>query len=109
MGIIFAVAKEHGWPDPAPLEVEPYNIGIKELKAYTGRYVIAEDYFITISIEGKFLKISHFEGEDILIPVSDTEFYQQLDGIKLSSIKDEEGNIKQISIMGGRLKLTKVE
>jgi CubicO group peptidase (beta-lactamase class C family) len=108
-GITFGVAKEYGWPGPAPMEVEPYNISIEELKAFTGRYVIAEDYFVTISIEGEHLKISHFEGEDILIPVSDTEFYQQLDGIKLTFIKDEQGNIKQISLMDGRMKLNKVE
>ena len=108
-GITFAVAKEYGWPGPAPLEVEPYDIGIEDLKAYTGRYVIAENYFVTISIEGEHLKISHFEGEDILIPASDTRFYQQLDGIKLTFIKDGQGNIKQISLMDGRMKLTKVE
>jgi CubicO group peptidase (beta-lactamase class C family) len=108
-GITFAVAKEYGWPDPAPIEVEPYHIGMEELRAYAGRYVIAENYFVTISIEGESLKISHFEGEDILIPVSDTRFYQQLDGIEITFIKDDQGNIKQISLMEGRFMLTKIE
>jgi CubicO group peptidase (beta-lactamase class C family) len=108
-GITFGVAKEYGWPEPKPMEVEPYSISHEELKAYAGRYVVAENYFVTISIEGKYLKITHFEGEDILIPVSDTQFYQQLDGIKLTFIKDEQGNVKQISLMDGRMKLTKVE
>jgi CubicO group peptidase (beta-lactamase class C family) len=108
-GITFGVAKEYGWPEPKPMKVEAYNISLEELKAYTGRYVIAENYFVTISIEGEYLKIAHFEGEDILIPVSDTQFYQQLDGIKLTFIKDEQGNVKQISLMDGRMKLIKVE
>ncbi len=108
-GITFGVAKEYGWPETKPVEVEPYSISYEDLKAYTGRYVIAENYFVTISIEGKYLKITHFEGEDILIPVSDTQFYQQLDGIKLTFIKDEQGNVKQISLMDGRMKLIKVE
>jgi len=108
-GITFVVAKEYGWPGPVPLEVEPYDIGVEELKAYTGRYVIGEDYFVTITIEGEYLKITHFEGEDILIPVSDTQFYQQLDGIEITFIKDEQGNVEQISLMDGRVKLIKVE
>ena len=108
-GITFGVAREYEWPEPKPMEVESYSISIEELKAYTGRYVIAENYFVTISIEGEYLKITHFEGEDILIPVSDTQFYQQLDGIKLTFIKDEQGNVKQISLMDGRMKLIKVE
>ena len=108
-GITFGVAREYGWPGPAPMEVERYNIGVEELKAYAGRYVIAENYFVTISIEGEYLKISHFEGEDILIPASDTQFYQQLDGIEITFIKDDQENIKQISLMGGRVMLTKVE
>lgn len=91
------------------MEIDPYDIGVEELKAYTGRYVVGEDYFVTISLKGGYLKISHFEGEDILIPASDTQFYQQLDGVKLTFVKDEQGNIKQITLMDGRFKLTKVE
>jgi hypothetical protein len=56
-----------------------------------------------------FLTISHFEGEDILIPLSDTLFLQQLDGIELTFVRDEESRIEAISLMDGRLILTRAE
>jgi CubicO group peptidase (beta-lactamase class C family) len=108
-GITLAVAAEYDWPGgPRPREIEPSALGEGELQAYTGRYVVGDDYFVTIGLAGGRLTITHFEGEDVLIPSSETLFYQQLDGIELTFVKDEEGNVTAISLMDGRLTLTRV-
>ncbi|NIO28920.1 MAG: hypothetical protein GTO29_10270 [Candidatus Latescibacteria bacterium] len=44
----------------------------------------------------------------MLLPLSETVFLQQLDGIELTFLKNEQGEIGAISLMGGRVKLTKV-
>lgn len=109
-GITFAVAEEYDWPgDIAPRKIEPFDLGPEELRAYTGRYVVGGDYFVTIGLEATGLTISHFEGQDVLIPASDTLFYQQLDGIELTFVKNERGEIDAISLMDGRLTLTRAE
>jgi len=108
-GITFAVAKEYGWPGPVPREVAPFPLTKERLKAFTGRYVVGGNTFITISLENGDLKISHPGGEDRLIPISETEFYQSLDGIKLTFLRNDRGRIHRISLMEGRLTLTKVE
>ena len=108
-GITMAVAREYEWPgDIRPREIEPFKITEEELGHYCGQYVIG-DYVVTIGMDRGFLKISHFEGEDILIPVSDTLFLQQLDGIELTFVRDEESRIGAISLMDGRLILTRAE
>jgi len=109
-GIMLAVAAEYDWPgDVRPREIEPVHLSEAELRAYTGRYALGGDYFVTIDLAGGRLTITHFEGEDILIPASETLFYQQLDGIELTFVKDEQGRVIAISIMDGRLTLTRVE
>lgn len=109
-GIALAVAAQYDWPgDLKPREVEPVALSESKLRAYTGRYVIGGDYFVTIGMAGGRLTITHFEGEDVLIPASDTKFYQQLDGIELNFLKDEDGVITAISLMDGRLTLTRAD
>ncbi len=109
-GFALAVAAEYDWAgDLRPREIEASALGEEELQAYTGRYVLGADYFVTIGLAGGRLTITHFEGEDILIPASDTLFYQQLDGIELTFVKDGEGNVTAISLMDGRLSLTRVD
>ena len=88
--------------------VEPYSLTQRDLAAYTGEYMIG-DYVVTIGRDGDRLKISHFEGEDVLIPVSDTLFLQQLDGIELTFVKDDTGHIQAISLMDGRLVLSRAQ
>ena len=108
-GITMAVAREFEWPaGPAPREVEPFEITEEDLLGYCGPYAIG-DYVVTVAPENGRLTISHFEGEDILIPVSDTLFLQQMDGIELTFVKDEEGRVKALSLMDGRLVLTRTE
>ena len=108
-GITFAVAREYGWGgNIAPRVVDLYSLTQEELAAYTGKYMI-RDYVVTIGLEGGRLTISHFEGEDVLIPVSDTLFLQQLDGIELTFVKDDTGHINAVSLMDGRLTLTRAE
>lgn len=108
-GITMAVAREYEWPgDIAPREIEPFEITEEELSTYCGQYVIG-DYVVTIGMEKECLTISHFEGEDTLIPASDTLFLQQLDGIELTFVKDGQNQVEAISLMGGRLTLTRIE
>ncbi len=108
-GITFAVAHEYGWPgDVRPREVEPFDIGEEALRTYAGEYAIG-DYIVTIGLERGRLTISHFEGRDSLIPVSDTLFLQRLDGIELTFIRSEQGRSEAISLMDGRLTLTRVQ
>jgi hypothetical protein len=108
-GITLAVAREYAWPgEVAPLEVDPFHMSEEELTSYCGEYAIG-GYIVTIGMENGRLTISHFEGEDTLIPASDTRFLQQLDGIELTFVKDEQGRIEAISLMDGRLILTRTE
>jgi CubicO group peptidase (beta-lactamase class C family) len=108
-GITFAVAKEYGWPGGvAPREVEPFELTEEQLAAYTGTYKLG-DYPIEIGLANGRLTISHFEGEDVLLPTSDTVFLQQLDGIELTFVKNERGEITAISLMGGQMTLTRAE
>ncbi len=107
-GLTFAVAEVYDWPGPAPMELEPYSLSTDELEAYTGRYAINEDYIVTISLEAGRLKISHFEGEDYLVPASASDFYQELDGVKLTFERDEEGLISTISLMDGMLVMSRI-
>ncbi|UCG51104.1 MAG: serine hydrolase [Candidatus Latescibacterota bacterium] len=108
-GIAFAVAKEYGWSDAAtPRVIEPYDISTEALEAYTGTYKVG-DYPVVIDLVGGRLTISHFEGEDVLLPVSETVFLQQLDGIELTFVKNKLGEIEAVSLMGGRLRLNRVD
>jgi CubicO group peptidase (beta-lactamase class C family) len=108
-GIKFAVAKEYGWPGAvAPLEIEPFELTEEQLTAYAGTYKMG-DYPIEIKLDGGRLTISHFEGEDVLLPVSETVFLQQLDGIELTFVKNSQGTIEAISLMGGQVTLTRAE
>ena len=108
-GITYAVAREFDWPaDIAPRRVEPLDLSKEALAAYCGGYAIG-DYVVTIAIEDGHLTIAHFEGEDMLIPVSDTLFLQELDGIELTFVKNDEGQIDAISLMDGRLILKRIE
>jgi CubicO group peptidase (beta-lactamase class C family) len=108
-GITFAVAKEYGWFNVMkPRVIEPYDITIEALGAYTGTYKIG-DYSIVIGLAGGRLTISHFEGEDVLLPVSETVFLQQLDGIELTFVENKLGEIEAVSLMGGRLRLNRVD
>ena len=107
--ITFAVAREFEWPgEIGPRRIEPFDITEDELRAYCGGYAIG-DYVVTIGLENGRLTISHFEGEDTLIPVSDTLFLQQLDGIELIFVRNELNRIEAISLMDGRLTLTRIE
>jgi CubicO group peptidase (beta-lactamase class C family) len=108
-GITFAVAREFQWPgEIAPRQIEPFDLTEDELSAYCGQYAIG-DYVVTIGMDNGRLTISHFEGEDTLIPASDTLFLQQLDGIELTFVKDDQDQIEAISLMDGRLTLTRIE
>jgi CubicO group peptidase (beta-lactamase class C family) len=108
-GITYAVTREFDWPAcVAPRQVEPYDMSEDALTAYCGDYAIG-DYVVTIGIEEGRLTISHFEGEDTLIPISDTVFLQRLDGIELTFVKTDQGQVTSISLMDGRLVLTRME
>jgi CubicO group peptidase (beta-lactamase class C family) len=108
-GITFAVAEEYGWPgDIAPRRVEPLDIAEETLETYTGTYKMG-DYPVEIGLKQGRLTISHFEGGDVLIPASDTVFLQQLDGIEVTFVKNEQGKVDAISLMGGRVTLTRAD
>jgi CubicO group peptidase (beta-lactamase class C family) len=108
-GITFAVAKEYDWSNAAqPRVIEPLEITEEALRAYTGTFMLG-DYPVLIGLAGGRLTISHLEGEDVLLPISDTVFLQQLDGIELKFLKNDRGEIDAMSLMDGHVRLTRVE
>jgi hypothetical protein len=84
-GITFAVAREFEWPAHIKSrEIESFGIDGEELAGYCGQYAIG-DYMVTIGMQNGHLTISHFEGEDVLLPISETVFCSKWTELSLPS------------------------
>ncbi|HEX8147113.1 MAG TPA: serine hydrolase [Pyrinomonadaceae bacterium] len=76
IGEIFrAVAREYGWDEFLPPEVETVSVAPERLASYAGRYLFNPDRVLNVTAEGGRLFVEPTQGSKVeLFPVSETTF-----------------------------------
>jgi CubicO group peptidase (beta-lactamase class C family) len=79
IGEIFrAVAREYGWDEYLPPEVETVTVAPERLSSYAGRYLINPDRVLNVTLEGGRLFAQPTQGVKAeLFPISETTFTRQ--------------------------------
>ncbi|HEX7316808.1 MAG TPA: serine hydrolase [Pyrinomonadaceae bacterium] len=79
VGEIFrAIAREYGWDEYLPPEVETVSVAPERLAAYAGRYLINPDRVLNITLESGRLFAQPTQGPKAeLFPISETLFTRQ--------------------------------
>jgi CubicO group peptidase (beta-lactamase class C family) len=73
--LMCAVAAEYGWPNFHPREHELTKVPFSQLKAYAGRYQLADGQIIRISVVGGHAFIKGFDLAEQIFPESETNFF----------------------------------
>ena len=80
-----AVAREYGWDDYLPAELETAAVAPARLASYAGRYLLDPDRVITVTSEGGRLFAEPTQGPRLkLFPVSETTFARQDSPVQLT-------------------------
>lgn len=85
--ILFAVAREYGWPDHEPRTKRSVALGADALAAFAGRYRNA-DRGLTVDLDvgdGELVGVTLWNGGEIrLMPESPTAFFDRDDGTEIA-------------------------
>jgi CubicO group peptidase (beta-lactamase class C family) len=79
IGEIFrAIAREYGWDDFLPAEIETVSVAPERLASYAGRYLVNPDRVLNVTAEGGRLFAQPTQGPKAeLFPISETTFTRQ--------------------------------
>ena len=86
IGEIFrAIAREYGWDEYLPAEVETVAVAPERLASYAGRYLVNPDRVLTVTNEGGRLFAEPTQGQRLeLFPISETTFARQDSPIQIT-------------------------
>jgi tetratricopeptide (TPR) repeat protein len=76
--IMRAIAREYGWDEFLPPEVETVPVAPERLSSYAGRYLINPDRVLNVTLEGGRLFAQPTQGvKSEIFPISETTFTRQ--------------------------------
>ena len=88
--IFRAIAREYGWDEYLPAEVETIAVAPERLAGYAGRYLINPDHVLNVTLEGGRLFAQHTRGaKSELFPISETTFIRQDAPLRLTFAPDK--------------------
>lgn len=87
-----AIAHEYHWPDFAPVPRKLANVDPKLFDGYVGRYRLAPDVVLTISLEGNQLYAQTAGQPQIeLFPASDRDYFFKVADVLITFKTDDKG------------------
>lgn len=91
MGEIFrAIAREYGWDEYLPAELETTAVAPERLASYAGRYLVNPDRVLSVTLEGGRLFAQPTQGPKAeLFPISETTFTRQDAPLRLTFAPDK--------------------
>jgi hypothetical protein len=99
--IVDTIAREYQWPGPptfSPSRRQVAQVGDAKLKAYTGRYELANNQMLTIGVErGHLVALVDGLPDEEFLPESDERFYSAERDIQIAVLKDGGGDIRGFS------------
>jgi CubicO group peptidase (beta-lactamase class C family) len=97
IGEIFrAIAREYGWDEYLPPEVETVAVAPERLASYAGRYLINPDRVLNVTFEGGRLFAQPTQGAKVeLFPISETTFVRQDANLRAAFAPDK------LTVIGG--------
>ena len=103
IGEIFrAIAREYGWDEYLPAEVETVAVAPERLAAYAGRYLVNPDRVIKVWAEGGRLFGEITQGSKFeLFPISETTFVRQDTPVRATFAPAAEGAPARMTLTGG--------
>lgn len=93
--ILFAVAKEYGWADFAPVVKIIAKVDAKIYDAYVGQYELAPGLVISVTRENDKLFAAVAGQKSELLPESETVFFT-LSNSTVEFVKDESGEVTHL-------------
>lgn len=100
--IMRAVAREYGWDEYLPSEVETVPVAPERLGSYTGRYLINPDRVLNVTLEGGRLFAQPTQGvKSEIFPISETTFTRQDAPLRLTFAPAAEGTPAKVTFIGG--------
>ena len=103
IGEIFrAVAREYGWDEYLPAELETVSVAPERLGGYAGRYLVNPDRVLHVTFEGGRLFAQATQGPKAeLFPVSETTFVRQDANVRATFVPAAEGAPAKVTLIGG--------
>jgi CubicO group peptidase (beta-lactamase class C family) len=103
IGEVFrAIAREYGWDEYLPAEVETVSVAPERLGSYAGRYLINPDRVLNVTLEGGRLFAQPTQGPKAeLFPISETTFTRQDAPLRLNFVPAAEGAPARVTVIGG--------
>jgi tetratricopeptide (TPR) repeat protein len=99
--ILRAVAREYGWDEYLPPEVETVSLAPERLSSYAGRYLINPDRVLTVTVEGGRLFAEPTQAPKVeLFPISETTFVRQDSPARATFFPAAEGQPAKVSLIG---------
>jgi len=93
--ILFAVAKEYGWADSAPVVKIIAKVDAKIYDAYVGQYDLAPGLVISVTRENNKLFAAIAGQKSDLLPESETVFFT-LSNSMVEFVRDESGEVTHL-------------
>jgi CubicO group peptidase (beta-lactamase class C family) len=103
IGEIFrAVAREYGWDEYLPAELETVAVAPERLSSYAGRYLVNPDRVLSVTFEGGRLFAQTTQGAKAeLFPISETTFVRQDANLRATFAPAAEGTPAKVTLAGG--------
>ena len=103
IGEIFrAVAREYGWDEYLPAELETVAVAPERLSSYAGRYLVNPDRVLNVTFEGGRLFAQPTQGPKVeLFPVSETTFVRQDANVRATFAPEASGAPAKVTLIGG--------
>lgn len=90
--IFRSIAREYGWPDFKPVERVLAKVNPVIFQSYVGEYEVNGKVVVTTE-DGKLFFQPPGGGKDELFPSSETEFFPQVQNIRIVFKKDSQGTV----------------
>ncbi len=100
--IMRAIAREYGWDEYLPAEVETVAVAPERLVSYAGRYLVNPDRVLNITAEGGRLFAEPTQGlKQEIFPISETTFTRQDAPLRLTFAPAADGAPAKVTYGGG--------
>ncbi len=101
--ILRSIAREYGWPDFKPKEIEVAEVDPAVMEVYAGRYQISPDYVLTVEVDNGVLFVINPDNQrSATLPETGLKFVMIENAITIEFTLDEEGNVSGAVISVGR-------
>jgi CubicO group peptidase (beta-lactamase class C family) len=100
--IMFAIAHEYGWHDFKPVERTQVRVDPAILRGYVGRYELAPNFILTVTLEGDQL-ITQATGQPKfpIFPASPRDFFVKQFDAQLTFVLDSQGRATEVILHQG--------